>query len=119
MYKNELTTDVETEAEAHFLAQLDYDLALGSEITVRRMTAYEGDDHREIYGDVLVRVMKTEPSWREEVRHDHLDTWWDVVLAEPVEAAAHKAKGLGLPSIDGPSYRILENLNPRENRVGE
>lgn len=113
-------TDVETLEEARFLAQLEYELALGGEVTAAFMTAWAGDDQHELYGDFRVRVAPTHPSWREDVRDEYLDTWWDVELAVPAEAAAHAAQGLGSPTIDGPTYRILANLrNPERDRVRE
>lgn len=117
---HETTTDVETESEARFLAQLHYELALGNEITVTFMTAYEGDDQHELVGDTLVRVTETHPSWREDVRDEYLDTWWNVELVRAADVAAHAERGLGAPTADGPSYRILEHLRfPARDRVRE
>jgi hypothetical protein len=101
---NTASTDVETWAEAKFLAELDYELHRGVEFTVDTFTIYVGDDQVDHGGPVQVRLEKTDPS---DVTHrvdEHLDPYWNIeVLSD------HEGDGGGAWTF-GPSYRVLESV---------
>ena len=105
MIANERTLDVETWAEAWYLARLDYELNLGRSLTVDGVVAYVGDDGQDYFGPFLVRLEKTDA---ESLRHsvdEYLDPYWDVTVLDDFDADGAWSYG--------PSYRVLESARKR------
>jgi len=99
------STDVETWAEAKFLAELDYELHRGTEFTVDTFTIYVGDNPVDFGVPVQVRLEKTAHSDLMHSVDEHLDPTWEIeVLSD------HEGDGAWT---FGPSYRVLESV--REN----
>ena len=97
----------ETWEEAIFLAHLDHDLLVGSEIVVPDLFHCEGDD---ACGEFTVRLLPADKQDIERNMDTHLDPYWDVVpVCEESKRifAAAEADGAWMWA-GGPSYKILE-----------
>ena len=104
-YINTRCTDVETWAEAKFLARLDYELHLGHEVVVSDVTTYINDDSCDHVGTFRVRLDETDPCDLGNATDEYLDPYWEVTMLDQVEGTS--------PWAHGPSYRVLEWPNVR------
>ena len=103
---NDRCTDVETRAEAEYLARLDYELNLGHEVMVSCVTVYDENDYTEdLTGSFRVRLDRTKDADLRHRNYEYVDPIWDLIPLEPIE-------GDGVWT-HGPSYRVLELAHDR------
>lgn len=104
--------DVETKVEANFLAQLDYELALGSVVEMEwACVSTEHGDHQEDVGPIQCRLLPSKS-----LSHyidEYLDPYWEIEIVDEKTKAYMDAKGLGAPWTIGPPYRVLELMRKR------
>lgn len=98
-------TDVETWAEAKFLAKLDYELLLGTIITVEGFTNYIGHDSVDHCEVARARLEKTSTNDINHSIDEYLDPYWNI------EALSHH-EGESAWTF-GPTYRVLENVQKK------
>ena len=91
-----------TVAESKALA--DYNIALGSVITVESFTGYIGDDSIDVLKPMTCRVIETPESDLLHWNDEWLDPYWNV---EPVGELPEEAKGMRSMWVFGPSYQVV------------
>jgi len=109
-FVNARCTDIETWAEASFLARLDYALHLGTEFEVGYVSGFFNDvDTGDFEGPWRVHLDHTADGDLMHRNDEYLDPYWDVTVLEPLDARSTWCHG--------PSYRVLEFARHRLEKV--